>query len=139
MENESRRSSEIRRVSCQENRETAEERNALWSTLFVKEELFGQQQIEMAPGLIFQGCQIPNSFLCYVADGISQSARNLFQVFVSVYLYTSPTFSIQYVEIHFSTKFMENVIFINSSTLKSILFSIEFVENYFPLYVVQVN
>ena len=32
----------------------------------------------MARGLIFQGCQIPNSFLCYVADGISQSDRNLF-------------------------------------------------------------
>ena len=57
MENESRRSSEIRRVSCQENRETAEERNALWSTLFVKRNFLASSKLKWPQGSFSRGAK----------------------------------------------------------------------------------
>ena len=57
MENESRRSSEIRRVSCQENRETAEERNALWSTLFVKRNFLASSKLKWPKGSFSRGAK----------------------------------------------------------------------------------
>ena len=125
MENELRRSSEIRRVSCQENFRPWDSSSLV--NPFCKGGTFWPAANWNGPRAHFLG--VPNTkFFPVLCCRWDLPERQEFVPSVCLCL-----------PLHFTYFFhpicrKKNAIFINSSTLKWILFSIEFVENYFPLY-----